>query len=120
MARGAGYHRRMKTLTPLCATIGLALFEMSCASYSGVSKSSDGALYISGATNYFVFSEPWVRRCEVDGMKLNCVELSESPRVPRGEAGGTAAPAASGTTSAPPEAPVAAPEPAPTPAKSKK
>ena len=97
------------------APIGLSLLGSACASYTGVSKSPDGQIYISGATNYFVFSSPWIRRCTVQGQKLECEELSESPSKPRG---GTAA---AGTTSAPAPAaaappPAAPPPPAPEPA----
>jgi hypothetical protein len=90
--------------------------------YSGVSKSPQGELYISGATNYFVFSQPWIRRCDVDGMKLNCVELSESPQAAPGTMGGTAGAAPSGEppAAAAPEAPAPAPESKPAAAKSKK
>ncbi len=53
-----------------------------CVTYSGVTK-ADGQLYISGATNYFVFATPWVRRCDVDGHQLHCEELAESASAPR-------------------------------------
>ncbi len=85
----------MKSLAPLCATMGLALFVTSCVSYSGVTRTPDGELYISGATNYFIISLPWVRRCQVDGTTLKCVELTESPPPAAGAAGGTASPASS-------------------------
>jgi len=102
----------MKNLAPTCATIALALLATHCASYSGVSKSPDGALWISGATNFFVFSQPWIRRCEVDGMKLNCVELSESPQAAPRSMGGSTTPAP--TSEPATAAPAPAPEPAPT------
>ena len=114
----------MKSLAPLGTTLGLALVATSCVSYTGVSKSPDGELYISGGTNYFVFSSPWVRRCQVDGTKLNCVELSETPPRSTGSTGDTAAPAPSGESSASPapeaSAPAPEPKPDPAPAKSKK
>ena len=114
----------MKSPTPLCTTLGLALVSTACVSYTGVSKSPDGELYISGGTNYFVFSSPWVRRCQVDGTKLNCVELSETPPRTTGSTGDSAAPTPSGESSASAthEAPAPAPEPKPdpAPAKSKK
>jgi hypothetical protein len=111
----------MKSFARIGALLGLVLVGTSCVTYSGVSKSPQGELYISGATNYFVFSQPWIRRCEVDGMKLNCVELSESPQAAPGTTGATAAPAPSGEPSATaaPEAPPA-PEAKPAPTKSKK
>lgn len=112
----------MKSLAPMCAIVGLGLVATSCATYTGVSKSPDGELYISGATSYFVFSEPWVRRCTVDGMRLNCVELSEAPKAATGTTAGATAPATSSEPAAVPaaEAPAPAPEPQAAPAKSKK
>ena len=112
----------MKRLAPVRATMALALVATSCVSYTGVSKSPDGELYISGGTNYFVYSTPWVRRCTVDGTELKCVELSESPKPAAGSNGGTAAPAPSGepSTATAPEPPAPAPEPKPAPDKSKK
>jgi len=111
----------MKSVALVCATMGLALFAASCVSYTGVSKSPDGELYISGGTNYFVYSSPWVRRCKVDGEKLDCVELSESPQPAASSTSGTATSAPSGepSASAAPEA-APAPEPHAAPAKSKK
>ena len=79
--------------------MALALVATACVSYTGVSKSPDGELYISGGTNYFVYSTPWVRRCTVDATELKCVELSESPKPAAGSNGGTAAPAPSGEPS---------------------
>jgi hypothetical protein len=92
------------------AILALALVATSCVTYTGVSKSSDGELYISGGTSYFVYSTPWVRRCKVADTKLDCVELSESPKPAASATGGTAAPASSGesTGSTPPEAAPAA------------
>jgi hypothetical protein len=115
----------MKSLALLFAAAGLALVVTSCVTYTGVSKSSDGELYISGGTNYFVYSSPWVRRCKVDDTKLDCVELSESPKPAASSAGGTAAPASSGEPSASaappaPEAPAPEHEAKPEPSKSKK
>ena len=81
-----------------------------CISYSGVTKSGE-QLYISGATNYFVFSQPWVRRCDVDGNQLHCEELSEQASAPRARREGAPKPAA------PAPAPSPAPLPAPAPAK---
>lgn len=102
--------------------MGLAFVATACVSYTGVSKSPNGELYISGATSYFVYSSPWVRRCEVDGTKLNCVELSESPKPAAGAADGTTAPASSASpaASATPDAPAPEPEPKADPAKPKK
>jgi hypothetical protein len=110
----------MKSLLRTCATIGLTVVATSCVSYSGVSKSPNGDLYISGATNYFVFSTPWVRHCEVEGTKLNCVELTEPSKASTGSTGGTAAPTSSAESpaSASPEAP--APEASPAADKPKK
>ena len=109
----------MKCLQPTGAIlgigIGIGLLASSCVTYSGVSKSSDGELYISGGTSYFVYSTPWVRRCKVEDTKLDCVELSESPKPAASSAGGTAAPAPSGASSA-----SATPEPAPASTESKK
>jgi hypothetical protein len=84
--------------------IGLCFTSTACVSYTGVTQAGDGQLYISGGTSYVFYTAPWVRRCEVDGMKLDCVELSESPNAARGTA-------ASGETSTP--------APAPAPAKKK-
>lgn len=97
------------------AVVGLALVATSCVTYTGVSKSSDGELYISGGTNYFVYSTPWVRRCKVEDTKLDCVELSESPKPAASSTGGSAPPAASGESSGSPPA-----EASPAPAESKK
>jgi hypothetical protein len=101
----------MKIFALGAATLGLVSLTTSCVSYSGVSKAQSGELYISGATSYFVFSEPWIRKCDIDGQKLNCVELSESPKPPQQpyNTGGTAAPPAA-TTDAPPTAAPPAPE----------
>jgi hypothetical protein len=102
--------------------MGLAFVATACVSYTGVSKSPNGELYISGATSYFVYSSPWVRRCEVDGTQLNCVELSESPKPAAGAAGATAGPASSAEPSASPAAEAPAPtlETKDAPAKPKK
>jgi hypothetical protein len=96
----------------LCAALGLASLVTSCVSYSGVSKAQSGELYISGATSYFVFSQPWIRKCDVDGQKLNCVELSETPQPPPGQYnnGGATATPPSATTDAPAGAAPPAPE----------
>jgi len=104
----------MRSLAPKSATLSLVLLATSCVTYTGVSKSSDGELYISGGTNYFVYSTPWVRRCKVLDTKLDCVELTESPK-PAGSAGGATAPAPSSdsrasATPAPATAPESAPE----------
>ena len=72
----------MKTLF---GTIGLAVLcwqGVACVTYSGVTK-ADGQLYLSGGTNYWVYTQPWVRRCDVDGNKLTCDELTESASAPR-------------------------------------
>jgi hypothetical protein len=69
--------------------------SVACVSYSGVTK-ADGQLYISGGTSYWVYTQPWVRRCDVDGNKLNCEELTESAasaRAPKSEGTKPAAPA---------------------------
>jgi hypothetical protein len=100
----------MKRLPPLCATMGLAVVATSCVTYTGVSKSSDGELYISGGTSYFVYSTPWVRRCKVENTKLDCVELSESPKPAASSTGSAAAPAGSSEPATPAPAPEAAPE----------
>ncbi|HEV8246849.1 MAG TPA: hypothetical protein VGP93_13820 [Polyangiaceae bacterium] len=111
----------MKSVTLVCVIMGLALVAGSCVSYTGVSKSPDGELYISGGTNYFVYSSPWVRRCKVEGEKLECVELSEAPKPAASSTGAAAAPAPSSepSASAAPEADPA-PETKPAAAKSKK
>lgn len=101
----------MKIFASCAAMLALASLTTSCVSYSGVSKAQSGELYISGATSYFVFSQPWIRKCDIDGQKLNCVELSETPQPPQGQynTGGTAAPPAA-TAEAPPSAPAPAPD----------
>ena len=108
------YSLRMRNLTRSLGVIGLALLGTSCVTYSGVTKSQDGKLYISGGTDYFFYTEPWVRLCDVDGLRLNCVELSESPSAPRGAAvSHTAAPAPPARPSAPPATSTAPPADAP-------
>ncbi len=67
----------MKILTGCLAVVALSC--ASCATYTGVSK-ADGQIYISGMTSYFVFSTPWVRRCDVDGTTLRCEELTEEEK----------------------------------------
>lgn len=107
----------MKSVAFVCATLGLALVVTSCVTYTGVSKSADGELYISGGTSYVVYSSPWIRRCKVDGEKLDCVELSEKPPAPAGSGSAAAAPAPA-ASSEPAASPPSQPEP--TPDKSKK
>jgi hypothetical protein len=86
----------MRTLARTLGVIGLCLVGTSCVTYTGVARSPEGQLYISGGTSYFVYSTPWVRRCDVDGDKLNCVELSEPPSSSKSASGqGTATSAAS-------------------------
>jgi hypothetical protein len=67
----------MKTVLRVIAAFALCWQSVACVSYSGVTK-ADGQLYISGGTSYWVYTQPWVRRCDVDGNKLNCEELTES------------------------------------------
>jgi hypothetical protein len=102
------------------AIASLATVASSCVTYSGVSKSPEGDLYISGATNYFIFSSPWIRRCKIDDTTLHCVELSEPPRSGNDSAGGTAAPASSGEPSPAPSASAKEPDAKPAPDESKK
>lgn len=104
---------RIQSVARASALLSLALVASSCVTYSGVSKASDGDLYISGATNYFVFSSPWIRRCKVDDTTLNCVELSEPQRSGNDSKGGAAAPASSGEPAASPPADAPAKEPEP-------
>ena len=106
----------MRSIASVCGALCLPLVATSCVTYTGVSKSSDGELYISGGTSYFVYSTPWVRRCKVDGEKLDCVELSESPK-PAATAG---APATSSGEPASSAAPPPLPAPESAPEKSKK
>jgi hypothetical protein len=77
----------MRNVVRTLGVIGLCLVGTSCVSYTGVARSPEGQLYISGGTNYFVYTSPWVRRCDVDGDKLNCVELSEPPSTKKTDAG---------------------------------
>ena len=100
----------MRNVVKMLGLIGLALLGASCVSYSGVAKAADGTLYLSGATNYFVFSEPWIKHCTVDGLILNCEELSE-PAKTQGANAATATTAQPTASPAPSDAPPT-PEPA--------
>ena len=75
----------------------LGASSISCVSYSSIQK-ADKEIYLSGATNYWVFTQPVLKRCDVDGQVLHCEELKEF------EAGrkATAAPAATAETPAKP------------------
>ena len=109
----------MRNLARILGPIGLALLSASCVSYSGVSKAPDGSLYISGATNYFVFSSPWIKHCTVDALVLNCEELAEPAKANGANAAGTTTePAAAATPSA--SAPLASEPSAPTQATKQK
>lgn len=79
----------------------------SCVTYSGVSKANDGQIWISGGTNYFIISVPFIKRCDVDGTILKCEELSEQPP-PSARRGAAPADSAAPAPSAKP-APAAAP-----------
>lgn len=104
----------MSNVARILGSIGLCLLgTTSCVTYTGVSKSPDGQLYISGATSYVVFSSPWIRRCDVDGFKLNCEELSESPPKKKGAPAAPGSAASSPPASAPQAAPPAPPAPEP-------
>jgi hypothetical protein len=91
--------------------VGLCFIATSCVTYSGVTRTPDGQLYISGGTSYWFYTSAWVRRCDVDELKLNCVELSESPAANAAATNGGAATAAPPAEAAP--APPAPPEPTP-------
>lgn len=75
----------------------MASSSLACASYSSIQKSGN-EIYLSGATNYFVVSVPFLKRCDVDGQVLRCEELKEfePPPAPRrsGDAGADAPPEA--------------------------
>ena len=112
------YLAPMRSLARRLGSIAATFLAVSCVSYTGVNRASDGTLYISGGTNYVVFTSPWVRRCTVDGQKLNCDELSESPsRAKRAAAGGAAAPPPAASPAPPAPAPPAEPVPDVKPAK---
>lgn len=108
----------MNDLARMVAAIGSCFICTSCVTYSGVARAPDGQLYISGGTNYFVYTSAWVRRCDVDGQKLNCVELSESPATSSGAAasdsGATSAPSSAETSTTETTAAEVAPPPPPT------
>jgi len=95
----------MRNLARMFGSIALALLSTSCVAYSGVTRAPDGTLFISGATNYFVFSQPWIKHCTIDGLVLNCEELGESPPRANGANGANAA-------SSTPTQPTATAEPA--------
>ncbi len=84
----------MKNLFLGIGLLALGSQSVACVSYSGVHKAQDGQLYISGGTSYFVYSQAWVRRCDVDGNQLHCEELTELASAPRGQRTEPAKPAA--------------------------
>ena len=56
--------------------IALCASSVSCVSYSSIQK-TDKEIYLSGGTNYFIMSVPFLKRCDVDGQVLHCEELKE-------------------------------------------
>ena len=65
----------MRTLI-LIVMAGLASLSVSCVSYSSIQK-TDKEVYLSGGTNYWFISVPFLKRCDVDGQVLHCEELKE-------------------------------------------
>jgi len=56
--------------------IVMASLSVSCVSYSSIQK-TDKEVYLSGGTNYWFISVPFLKRCDVDGQVLHCEELKE-------------------------------------------
>jgi hypothetical protein len=102
----------MTNWSRLGVALGLSALSTACVHYSSIQR-TDKEVYLSGGTNYFVVSVPFLKRCDVEGQILRCEELKEfEPSARRGASESSAPPAGSASAAPAPAAPAPGAAPA--------